>query len=70
MLLCTPLTVLAEKPKLNKTSVTILCGKTYKLKSNQNVTRASSNKKIATVNSTGKVTGKGYGTAKITATIA
>lgn len=68
MLLCTPLTVLAEKPKLNKTSVTILCGKTYKLKSNQNVTWSSSNKKIATVNSSGKVTGKGYGTVKIMAT--
>lgn len=68
MLLCTPLTASAAKPKLNKTKAEILCGKTLKLKANQTVTWSSSDTKIATVSSTGVVTGKSYGNVKITAT--
>ncbi len=67
MLLAIPVTVSAAKPKLNKTKIEILNGKSYKLKSNQKVTWSSSNTAIATVSSSGKVTGTGYGTAKITA---
>ena len=67
MLLATPLTVLAAKPKLNKTKIDVLCGKTYTLKANQKVTWVSSNPSVATINSKGKVTGKTYGTTKITA---
>ena len=61
--------------KLNKTSWEIVGGKTYQLKAtvspataNQAVTWKSSNTKVVTVSSTGKLTVKGYGTAKITAT--
>lgn len=67
LLISIPLTVSAAKPKLNKTKIEILNGKSYKLKSNQKVNWISSNTEIATVSSSGKVTGKGYGSAKITA---
>ena len=60
------------KPKLNKTKISVKTGKTYTLKVN-GTTRMpkwkSSNKKVATVSKTGKVTAKKAGTAKITATI-
>ena len=60
------------KPKLNKTKISVKTGKTYTLKVH-GTTRMpkwkSSNKKVATVSKTGKVTAKKAGTAKITATI-
>lgn len=62
-----PLNVSAAKPKLNKTKVEILCGKTYKLKANQKVTWSSSDSNVATVSSSGKITGKNYGSVVITA---
>ena len=60
--------------KLNKTSGTLEVGKTYTLKatvspsdaSNQSVKWSTSNKKVATVSSSGKVTAVGNGTATIT----
>lgn len=60
--------------KLNKTSGTLEIGKTYTLKatvkpsdaSNQSVKWSTSNKKVATVSSSGKVTAVGNGTATIT----
>ena len=65
----------ATKVKLNKTSVTLNKGKTQTLKAtvspsdaeNKKVTWKSSNKKVATVDSKGKITAKGKGTATITA---
>ena len=62
--------------KLNKTTLSLKKGKTYKLKAKINPTNAnnkkvkwrSSNKKVATVSSSGKVTAKGKGTATITCT--
>ena len=61
---------------LNKKTATVKKGKTLTLKAtispsnvaNKNVTWKSSNTKIATVNSSGKVTAKSYGTATITVT--
>ena len=60
---------------LNKTSATINKGKTIQLKAtikpedatNQGITWTSSNTSVATVSTAGKVTGKGKGTATITA---
>lgn len=60
--------VTVKNPKLNKTSVTIKKGKTFKLKITGKVGKAtfkSSDKKIATVNSKGKITGKKKGSATI-----
>lgn len=60
----------AAKVKLSKTKVTLTAGKTttLKLKNNKKKVKwSSSNKKIATVNSEGKVSAKKKGTAKITA---
>lgn len=62
--------------KLDKTSLSLIAGKTATLKAtvspsdstDKGVTWKSSNTKIATVNSKGKVTGKSKGTATITAT--
>ena len=61
---------------LNKKSATVRKGKTLTLNAtispsnaaNKNVTWKSSNTKVATVNSAGKVTAKSYGTATITVT--
>ena len=56
--------------KLNKTKVTLNKGKTYTLKvsgTKKKVTWSSSNKKVATVNSKGKVTAKKKGIVTITA---
>ncbi len=56
--------------KLNKTKVTLNKGKTYTLKvtgTKKKVTWSSSNKKVAIVNSKGKVTAKKKGIAYITA---
>lgn len=60
--------------KLNKTSVSIVKGKTYKLKATVKGTKKkvkwkSSNKKIAIVNSSGKITAKKTGSCTITATV-
>lgn len=63
----------ATKVKLSKTSVKTagkpirLSATVYPEYANQKVTWTSSNKKVATVSSTGVVTPKGYGTATITA---
>ncbi len=55
--------------KLNKTSVSVYEGKTVQLKlsGTKNVSWSSSNKKVATVSSNGKVTGVSIGKATITA---
>lgn len=61
------------KMKINKKSLTLKKGKTYTLKtsvtpknSQDKLTFKSSNKKVATVSSKGKITAKKKGTAKIT----
>ena len=62
----------ATKVKINKTKVSIYVGKTVQLKitgTKKKVTWKSSNKKVATVTSKGKVKGIKKGTAKITATV-
>lgn len=62
----------ATKVKLNKTKATVYVGKSTQLKvtgTKKKVTWKSSNKKIATVTSKGKVTAKKKGTATITATV-
>lgn len=62
----------AKKVKLNKTKATIYVGKTVtlKLKNNKNKIKwSSSNKKVATVTSKGKVKGKKAGKATITAKV-
>ena len=71
IMLCFP--VQAAKIKLNKTKATITVGKTFQLKvkgTSKKVKWVSSNKKVATVTSKGKVTGKKAGTATITAKVA
>lgn len=58
--------------KLNKTSLSLEVGKSYTLKvsgTKDKVTWTSSDKKVATVSSKGKVTGKKAGKATITATV-
>ena len=62
----------AKKVKLNKTRATIYVGKTVTLKLKNNKSKmkwSSSNKKVATVTSKGKVKGKKAGKATITAKI-
>lgn len=62
----------ATKIKLNCTKKTIYVGKSFKLKitgTKKKVKWSSSNKKIATVSSTGLVKGKNKGTCKITANV-
>ncbi|MGG3640028.1 Ig-like domain-containing protein [Bacillus gobiensis] len=67
--------VAAKSVKINKTSATLMKGKTITLSAtvspsnttNKSVKWKSSNTKVATVNSSGKVTAVGAGTAKITA---
>lgn len=62
----------ATKVKINKTKASIYVGKTVQLKisgTKKKVTWKSSNKKVATVTSKGKVKGLKKGTAKITATV-
>lgn len=62
----------AKKVKLNKTKATIYVGKTVTLKLKNNkkkVKWSSSNKKVATVSSKGKVKGKKVGKATITAKV-
>ena len=62
----------ANKIKLNKTKATIYTGKTVtlKLKNNKNKVKwSSSNKKIATVSSKGKVKGKKTGKVTIIAKV-
>ena len=67
-----PATVSAAPVRLNKSSVTVLVGKTYQLKVKGTKKKAkwsSSNKKVATVNSKGVITGRKAGTVKVTAKI-
>ena len=62
----------ATKVKINKTKASIYVGKTVQLKitgTKKKITWKSSNKKVATVTSNGKVKGIKKGTAKITATV-
>lgn len=62
----------ASSVKLNKTSITIQVGKTYNLKvkgTKKKVKWKTANKKVATVNSKGKVTGKKAGTTTVTAEV-
>lgn len=62
----------ASKVKLNKTKATVYVGKSTQLKvtgTTKKVTWKSSNKKVATVTSKGKVAAKKKGTATITATV-
>lgn len=66
--LCFGLNVQASAPKLSNVKSTVLYGKSFTIKTNQKVTWKSSNKKVLTVSSSGKVKAVGYGTAKITAT--
>ncbi len=64
--------VTVETPKLSKTSLKINVGKTARLKitgTKQKIKWSSSNKKIATVNSSGKITAKKAGTCYVKATI-
>lgn len=62
----------AATVKLNKKSLSLEVGKTYTLKvsgTKKKVTWSTSDKKIATVNKSGKVTAKKAGKATITATV-
>ena len=69
-------TTLVTSLKLSKTTLSMNTGKTYTLKatiaptdaSNKKLTWKSSDTKVATVDSNGKITAKGNGTATITAT--
>lgn len=61
-----------EAPSINKKKYTIKKGKTYTLKikgTTQKITWSSNNKKVASVNSKGKVKAKKKGTATITAKV-
>ena len=61
--------VTVKNPRLNATSKTLYKGKSFTLKVTGRVGKAkfsSSNKKVATVSSSGKVTAKGKGSATIT----
>ena len=61
-----------EKPSINKTSKTIRIKESYDLKikgTSQKIKWSTSDKKIATVNSKGKVVGKKKGTVTITAKV-
>lgn len=65
-------TVEAAKVKLSKSKATLIKGQTLKLEvknTSKKVKWSTSNKKIATVNSSGKITAKKAGTVTITATI-
>lgn len=62
----------ASVPKLNQTSATVIVGKKISLKvlnTKEKVSWSSSNKKIATVSSSGVVKGKKAGNVKITAKV-
>lgn len=64
--------VFVQTPKLSTTKVTLIKGKSTQLKMNgtdQKVTWKSSDKSIASVNKTGKVSAKKKGTVTITATV-
>lgn len=73
ILLCVPTSVqAASKVKLNKTSITLMKANTYNLKvsgTSRKATWKSSNAKVASVTSAGKVTAKKSGTATITARV-
>ena len=63
----------APKVELNKTSLVLSSGNSYQLKVKNytgKVSYSTSNKKVAAVSSSGKVTAKAYGTATITAKLA
>ena len=64
--------VTVQTPKISSSKITLSVGETSKLKVNgtdQKITWKSSNKKIATIDKNGKVTGKKAGSVKITATV-
>ena len=64
--------ITVEEPRLSKSSISVNVGKTQTLKvdgTKQKITWSSSNKKIATVSSKGKVKGVKKGTATITARV-
>lgn len=73
LLLLVPINVqAANKVKISKTKVTMYVGETTTLKvkgTSKKVTWSSSNKKVVTVTSKGKVTAKKKGTATITAKV-
>lgn len=73
LILSMPGTVKAKgKVKLNKTRMSVTIGNTVDLRvknTTKKVTWSSNNKKVASVNSYGEVTGKKAGTAKITAKV-
>ncbi len=62
-----PIHLEASAPKLNSTNVTVLYGKTYKLKTSLRVTWRSMDESIATVKN-GTIRGVGLGNTKIIAT--
>ncbi|WKA53981.1 Ig-like domain-containing protein [Planococcus shixiaomingii] len=72
-----PVKVAPKTVKLNKTTLSVMAGKTSTLtatvtpsdSTDKAVTWTSSNSKVATVDSKGKVTGKAKGTATITANV-
>lgn len=62
--------IIIESPKINSTSVSLYKGKTAQLKmlnTKQKYRWTSSNAKVVTVSSTGKVSGKNVGTAYVSA---
>lgn len=62
--------IAVESPKINKTGISLYKGKTFQLKmsnTKQKYKWTSSNSKIASVSSNGKVTGKNVGTTYINA---
>lgn len=64
--------VKVESPSINKKTLKLSVGKTYTLKvknTKQKVTFKSGNKNVATINTNGKITAKGAGTTKVTATL-
>lgn len=64
--------IIIETPKLSKASLSLGKGKSYQLKmsgTKQKVSWKSSNSKIVTVTSSGKVSAKNYGSCTVTATV-
>ena len=67
-----PITTSAASIKMNKSSVNLVTGQTFKLKvsgTSKKITWVSNNKKVATVTSSGSVKAKAKGTVTVTATV-